>query len=72
MYIICAGCRWWENKGDVWRLLQDMAVTIDGRTWPAKDEAQVDLLHHVLVATLCVGWICSHASMVLFWALHGS
>lgn len=36
--------KWWENKGDVWRLLQDMAVTIDGRTFPAKDEAQVRML----------------------------
>lgn len=36
--------KWWENKGDVWRLLQDMAVTIDGRTWPAEDEAQVRML----------------------------
>lgn len=36
--------KWWENKGDVWRLLQDLAVTIDGRTWPAKDEAQVRML----------------------------
>ncbi len=33
--------RWWEGKGDVWRLLQDMAVTIDGRTWPAEEEAHV-------------------------------
>lgn len=36
--------KWWENKGDVWRLLQDIAVTLDGRTWPAKDEAQVRML----------------------------
>ncbi|KAL3152933.1 hypothetical protein ABBQ38_012235 [Trebouxia sp. C0009 RCD-2024] len=36
--------KWWENKGDVWRLLQDIAVTVDGRTWPAKDEAQVRML----------------------------
>lgn len=40
---VCGACRWWENKGDVWRLLQDIAVTVDGRTWPAKDEAQVHL-----------------------------
>ena len=39
MWEVC--CRWWEGKGDVWRLLQDMAVTIDGRTWPAEEEAHV-------------------------------
>lgn len=54
MYDTYDDCRWWENKGDVWRLLQDMAVTIDGRTFPAKDEAQVFLLHHTeLVAGSC-------------------
>ncbi|KAL0018651.1 hypothetical protein WJX77_001846 [Trebouxia sp. C0004] len=36
--------KWWEGKGDVWRLLQDMAVTIDGRTWPAEEEAHVRML----------------------------
>ena len=40
--IECIG-RWWEGKGDVWRLLQDLAVTIDGRTWPAADEPQVHM-----------------------------
>ncbi|DBB15736.1 TPA: hypothetical protein ACH3X3_003943 [Trebouxia sp. C0006] len=36
--------KWWEGKGDVWRLLQDMAVTVDGRTWPAEEEAHVRML----------------------------
>eukprot|EP00891_Asterochloris_glomerata_P006931 jgi/Astpho2/6931/Aster-01796 len=34
----------WKNKGDVWRLLQDVAVIIDGRTWNARDEPEVRLL----------------------------
>lgn len=50
------GCRWWENKGDVWRLLQDMAVTIDGRTFPAKDEAQVHWLHHAELQDVLLAW----------------
>ena len=37
-------CRIWKNKGDVWRLLQDVAVIIDGRTWNARDEPEVWLL----------------------------
>ena len=50
---VCGGRRWWENKGDVWRLLQDIAVTVDGRTWPAKDEAQVHFERNIiLVLTL--------------------
>lgn len=35
---------WWENKGDVWRLLQDLAVQLDGRTWAADDEPEVRYL----------------------------
>ncbi len=43
-------CRIWKNKGDVWRLLQDVAVIIDGRTWNARDEPEVQLLLQIPAA----------------------
>ena len=33
--------RWFEGRGDVWRLLQDLSDSIDGRTWPMQDAAEV-------------------------------
>lgn len=36
--------RWFQGKGDTWRLLQDLAVAIDGRTWAREDQAEVEVL----------------------------
>ena len=33
--------RWFEGKGDVWRLLQDMSDGIDGRSWPEEQAVEV-------------------------------
>ncbi|KAK9814144.1 hypothetical protein WJX72_001224 [[Myrmecia] bisecta] len=36
--------RWWDSKGDVWRLIQDLADAIDGRTWPAEEKKKVEIV----------------------------
>lgn len=36
--------RWFSGKSDVWRLCQDVADCMDGRTWPAKDKQKVDAI----------------------------
>ena len=51
-------CRIWKNKGDVWRLLQDVAVIIDGRTWNARDEPEVQLLLQLMISAPRLGCIC--------------
>ena len=33
--------RWFEGKGDVWRLLQDVSDAIDGRSWPEDHAVEV-------------------------------
>ena len=33
--------RWFAGKGDVWRLLQDLGDTIDGRSWPEDQAVEV-------------------------------
>ena len=52
-------CRIWKNKGDVWRLLQDVAVIIDGRTWNARDEPEVQLLLQMMTSALRLGCNCA-------------
>ena len=60
-------CRIWKNKGDVWRLLQDVAVIIDGRTWNARDEPEVQLLLHMMTAALRLG--CNPSGCAVFLSL---
>ncbi|CAL8466107.1 g5643 [Coccomyxa elongata] len=36
--------RWFSGKSDVWRLCQDVADCMDGRTWPAKDRQKVEAI----------------------------
>lgn len=36
--------KWFEGKGDVWRLLQDISDAIDGRTWPLEDKEEVQVV----------------------------
>lgn len=40
--------RWFQGKGDTWRLLQDLAVAIDGRTWASKDKHKVQVMLNLI------------------------
>lgn len=64
--------RWFEGKGDVWRLLQDLSPAIDGRTWPQEQEPQVrllfDLIKEVLGVRLYADYDPRDAGMPEPWA----
>ena len=47
--------RWFSGKSDVWRLCQDLAECMDGRTWPDKDRNKVlcNVVHTVLRISFC-------------------
>ena len=59
-------CRWFDGKGDVWRLLQDVSDAIDGRSWPEDHAVEVCtslcMLMRVLASLGVVGY-----GGALFW-----